>query len=120
MTVGERIKNRRKELGLSAEIVAERIGVSPATVYRYESADIMNMRIDKIAPIARALNTTPAYLMGWTDNSGLSDPNSKATVTRPKLDILFSRSRALTDKQLDIVMSIVDEMTKEQDGNVPE
>ena len=67
MDIGKRIKNRRKELGLSAEQVAERMGVSPATVYRYESSDIMNMGIDKVALIAEALYTTPAYLMGWSN-----------------------------------------------------
>lgn len=68
MRVGERIKSRRKEIGLSAEQVAKELGVSPATVYRYESNDIMNMRIDKLEPIAKALRTTPAYLMGWEDD----------------------------------------------------
>jgi transcriptional regulator with XRE-family HTH domain len=68
MDIGKRIKNRRKELELSAEQVAERMGVSPATVYRYESSDIMNMGIDKVALIAEALYTTPAYLMGWADD----------------------------------------------------
>lgn len=40
MTTGERMKQRRKEIGLSAEKVAERLGVSPATIYRYEKGDI--------------------------------------------------------------------------------
>lgn len=67
MEVNERIKYRRKQLGLSAEQVAERMNVSPSTVYRYESKDIKNMSIDKLEPIANALQTTPAYLMGWSD-----------------------------------------------------
>lgn len=69
MDVGERIKNRRKQLGLSAEQIAAELGVSPATVYRYESNEIMNMRIDKLEPIAKALHTSPAYLMGWSEES---------------------------------------------------
>ena len=40
MEVYERIKSRRKELNLSADDVAAALGVSRATVYRYESADI--------------------------------------------------------------------------------
>ena len=67
MDIGERIKKRRKELGLSAEQIAEKLGVSPATIYRYESNDIMNMRIDKLEPIAKVLRTTPDYLMGWDE-----------------------------------------------------
>lgn len=70
MDVGERIKFRRKQLGLSAEQIAAKLGVSPATVYRYESKEIMNMRIDKLEPIAKALHTTPAFLMGWDGSSG--------------------------------------------------
>lgn len=68
MDIGKRIKARRKELGLSAEQVAELMGVSPATVYRYESNYITNMRVDKLTPIANALKTTEAYLLGWTDD----------------------------------------------------
>lgn len=67
MTIGERIKQRRKFLGLSAEEIADKIGVSAATVYRYESSDILNMGIDKLDAIAKALNTTPAALMGWEE-----------------------------------------------------
>ena len=74
MRVGERIKSRRKEIGLSAEEVAKELGVSPATVYRYESNDIMNMRIDKLEPIAKALRTTPTYLMGWEDDKKENPP----------------------------------------------
>ena len=77
MDVGERIKNRRKQLGLSAEQIAAELGVSPATVYRYESNEIMNMRIDKLEPIAKALHTRPAYLMGWSEetSSAAEDTN---------------------------------------------
>lgn len=77
MDVGKRIKNRRKQLGLSAEQIAAELGVSPATVYRYESNEIMNMRIDKLEPIAKALHTSPAYLMGWSEetSSAAEDTN---------------------------------------------
>jgi len=73
MSIGERIKARRRELGYSAEMLAERAGLSPATIYRYESSDIANMRTDKLRPIAEALSTTPAALMGWTDPSSPED-----------------------------------------------
>lgn len=67
MTTGQRMKNRRKAIGLSAEKVAEILGVSPATIYRYENGDIEKVPGDRLGPIASALQTTPAYLMGWTD-----------------------------------------------------
>ncbi len=68
MTTGERMKARRKELGLSAETVAEKLGCSPATIYRYENGGIEKVPGNQLDPIARVLQTTPAYLMGW-DNA---------------------------------------------------
>lgn len=55
MTIYERIKKRRKELGLSAEQVAKALGVSRATVYRYESKDIEKIPFDAIQPLADVL-----------------------------------------------------------------
>ena len=65
MNIGSRIKMRRKEIGISAERLAEMLGKDRATVYRYENGDIENLPLSILEPIAKALNTTPAYLMGW-------------------------------------------------------
>lgn len=74
MTVGERMRERRKQLGLSAEYIAERLGCSPATIYRYENGYIEKMPIDSVIPIANILGVTPAYLMGWEDAFGSETP----------------------------------------------
>lgn len=63
MTTAERIKQRRKELGLRAEDVAEKIGVSRSTMFRYESGEIEKLPYTNLVPIAKALNTTVEYLM---------------------------------------------------------
>lgn len=68
MKVGERIKKRRKELGLSAEDLANEIGKSRATVYKYEKGDIENLPHTTLIPLAEALRTTPEYLLGWEDD----------------------------------------------------
>lgn len=69
MTTGDRMRLRRKELGLSAEKVAERLGVSPATVYRYEKGDIEKLPGDILPTLSKILQTTPAYLMGWEESA---------------------------------------------------
>lgn len=69
MTTAERMKLRRKELGLSAEYVAEKLGCSPTTIYRYEKGDIEKMPLDILNPLSEILSTSPAYLMGWDDFS---------------------------------------------------
>lgn len=67
MTTGERIKARRVELGMSADKLAEQIGVSRSTMFRYESGSIEKMPINNLVPIARVLHTTVGYLLGWDD-----------------------------------------------------
>ena len=70
MNTGDRIKQRRLELGLSADELALRIGKSRATIYRYENGDIENMPTPILEPLAKALYTTPAQLMGWEMDDG--------------------------------------------------
>ena len=65
MAIGHRIKERRKYLKMSAEELAKRLGKDRSTVYRYEKGDIENLPLDILQPIAKALDTTPEYLMGW-------------------------------------------------------
>lgn len=71
MTTGDLIKARRKEIAMSAERLAEKVGVSPATIYRYEKGDIEKVPVDVLKNIATALNTSPAYLMGWDTSSSI-------------------------------------------------
>lgn len=67
MNTGDRIKQRRIELGLTVDELAEKIGKSRATIYRYENGDIENMPTPILEPLAKALETTPADLMGWSE-----------------------------------------------------
>lgn len=68
MEIYERIKVRRKELDLSADDVAHALGVSRATIYRYESADIEKLPITILEPLSKVLRCSPGYLMGWENN----------------------------------------------------
>ena len=65
MKANEVIRIRRLDLGLTQKEVADRCGVTEATVSRWESGDIKNMRRDKIATLARVLDIPPAVLMDW-------------------------------------------------------
>ena len=81
MTVGERIKARRKELGINAETLAEAIGASRATMYRYENGDIEKVPVQVLGPIATALNTTPAFLMGIDDDTIIENEKEPAPLS---------------------------------------
>jgi transcriptional regulator with XRE-family HTH domain len=75
LKIGDRIKQRRLELGYSVDELAKLIGKNRATVYRYENNEIENYPTSILEPLANVLETTPAHLMGWVDrdNNNLSD-----------------------------------------------
>jgi transcriptional regulator with XRE-family HTH domain len=70
--VGDRIRARWQELGLSVDEVATKLNINRATIYRYESNEIEKFSITVLEPLAEVLKTTPAYLIGW-DNPNIDD-----------------------------------------------
>lgn len=87
MTIGERIRARRKELGLSVDDLAQKLGKNRATIYRYESNEIENLPTTILEPLARALLTTPAALMGW-DQRSLDGHESKSNRKIARIPVL--------------------------------
>ena len=72
MTKGERLRKRREQLGLSQTEVANSVNVSKQTLYKYENDIVSNIPSDKIEALARKLETTPEFLMGWEEPSNES------------------------------------------------
>lgn len=70
MDTSEKIRFLRTQRGLSLQDVADAVGVNKSTVKRWEDGVIYNMGIDKLKQVAEVLGVTPAYLMGWEDESG--------------------------------------------------
>jgi transcriptional regulator with XRE-family HTH domain len=70
MNVGERIKQRRLELGLSQDELAKKVGYkSRSSINKIELSRDLPLR--KVELMAKALDTTPGYLMGWSDETSL-------------------------------------------------
>lgn len=67
--MAQRIRQLRHARGLTLEQIADVVGVGKSTVRKWETGMIANMRRDKIADLAKALGTTPAYLMGWDEET---------------------------------------------------
>ena len=67
MTIGQRIKQRRLELGLTQTELAERMGYTSRTSICTVEKDKEDLTTTRVKKFAEALETTPSYLMGWTD-----------------------------------------------------
>ncbi len=87
------LADRRKELGLTMKQVAEAVGVSEATVSRWESGQIANMRRDRIGTYAKVLQVRPTFIM-------TGEPESPETQKAPTLNKKDERDIAKTLEQL--------------------
>ena len=68
MDMSEKIKFYREKRGMTLEELGNKVGVSKSTVLKWETGSIANMKRDKISKVAKALNVSPAYLMGWVED----------------------------------------------------
>lgn len=100
MTIADRIRNRRIELGLSVDDLANRLHKNRATVYRYESNYIKTYSPDVIASLAEALQTTPAYF--YYDEDSAPD-ESKA----PEIRIVSGMMEKMTKEQQEQVVNVL-------------
>ena len=68
MEMKDIISKRRHELKLTLEDVAQRVGVTRATVHRWETGEIVNLGQSRIAALAAVLQISPEYLLGWNED----------------------------------------------------
>ena len=65
--IGLRIHQLRKNNKMSMKRLGELVNLHESTISRYEKGEIMSLDIEKMNEFAKALDTTPSYLMGWED-----------------------------------------------------
>ena len=104
--MAQRIKKLRQERGLTLEQVAEVVGVGKSTVRKWETGMIANMRRDKIADLAKALGTTPAYLMGWKEEEDKKDSPGDLPITEGE-KMLLSLFRKIPESDQEMVLQMI-------------
>lgn len=100
MNIGSKIKQRRQEMSISVDELAQKLNVSRTTIYRYEKGEISKMPTETLEKIARILNTTPAYFMGWNDS-----PEVKSNI----LSIYNQLEQPRQEKVVDFAQEQLDE-----------
>lgn len=92
MEMKDIIKTRRLELGKTLEEIGKEVGVSKTTVMRWENGNIDDMRRSKVVALAKALDTTPAKLMGWEDDK---DYTSNKALLKAEIENMTEEQAAL-------------------------
>ena len=85
-TIGSRIRNRREELGLSQDELGKRLGYKSRSSINKIELDQRNLTQSKIKAIADALDTTPAYIMGWEEQPASPAPIPLGFDPMPDMD----------------------------------
>lgn len=117
--MAHRLRELRKERGLTLLQVAEKLGVTESTVQRYESGNIKNLKYETMVELAELFDVAPAYLMGWTssENSSQKDNQELAEVVN-----LFQKlNRAGRQEALNRLMEMteLEKYTKNSPSQVP-
>lgn len=81
--MGRKIRELREKRGLTQREVANAVGVTEATVSRWESGHINNMRRDKIQSLAKILQVSPLVIMGMKEQDPPAAPPSAQEAAEP-------------------------------------
>lgn len=73
MKMGDIIKALRLKKGLTQEELGKYIGVQKSAIRKYESGMIENIKRSAIQKMADVFNVSPSYIMGFTNNSNISN-----------------------------------------------
>ena len=115
MTVGDRIKLTRTQKGLTQDQLAECAGVSKQAIYKYENNIVTNIPGEKLAAIAKRLGVSPAYLMGWAEET--QDPAAQSRgASDDELKFALFGGGPVTDAQFEEVRQFA-RFIKERDAN---
>lgn len=123
MGIGEKIKNRRIELGMTQEELAVKIGYKSKSTINKIELGINDIPLSKVEEFAKALSVSTAYLMGWDsedDQSYYLDPGAaelaQELYTRPEIRVLFDASRNASKEDIEQVASILEKMSSKLDS----
>lgn len=109
MTLGDKIRIRREEAGLSQDDLARKLGYkSRSTIAKLESG-VNDLTQSKLKAFADALNTTVADLLDWDEPHFDSETARLAQELKdnPGQRILFDASRNLTPEDIKVVMTVI-------------
>ncbi len=89
MTIAERIRNLRISINYTMDQVADYLGTTKQTVYKYENGIVTNIPLDKIERLSELFCVSPAYLTGWIDVNKGSVRSTYSTDRVPEMLVRF-------------------------------
>lgn len=114
MTTGEKIKKRRKELGMTMDDLGRAIGVQRSAINKYEMG-LIDMKTSTLTAIAKALGVPVVTLLDDLDTDTDAE-RIEALHQDPRLGLLFDRTRKMSAEDVDFMLRMAARITGEREG----
>ena len=118
MTIGEKIANRRKQLGMTQTELAVRLGTTKQTIGKYEKGIVTNIPLKRVVELAGALECTPEYLTGWEEPKPAKQDELADLLedlkNREDMRMLFKLAHDATPDDVRQAVKIIEALRKEE------
>lgn len=111
MDKGKRIKLLREKAGLSQDELAQKLNTTKQTIYKYEMGIVTNIPSDKIEKLALIFHISPAYIMGWTDETASVNSNTSSPKLSDQEQQLLKNFRILNNLGQSRTLEYVEDLT---------
>ncbi len=109
--IGQRIKSRRLELGLTMQSLADKAGVNKSTIKRYEDGSIQRIKLPVIYTVASALDVNPSWLIFKSEEKNKPVISDDDELVRKGMDML----KGLTEEKKLQVLEYIHFLAEHQD-----
>lgn len=104
MNLSEKIRYLRIQKGMTQAELAEKLNTTKQTIGKYENQVVTNLPLNRIQELADALDTTPAYLMGWGEEKP-ADASSADELTETQ-KYAFDMLKTMDDSEIKLLIDI--------------
>ena len=118
MTMGARIKNLRKNAGMTQQDLADHLGIGRSAVLKYEKGEVLNIPYEKISKIASLFDVSPEYILAFSNDEKTSDvtfdmaKNCLISSYGEDAFVLLERYSRLTNKNKKKLLDLCEDIEK--------
>lgn len=112
MAVGDRIKETRIKKDISQTDLADKCGISKQTLYKYENNIVTNIPLTTITTIAKALNVSEAYIMGWSSPKDAGNKDLALSNMSERIKNYALLLSQMPSDQQEHIISLIDMLNK--------
>lgn len=105
--MAQRIKEKRLELGLTQEELAEKLGLQKSAVCKYEAGRVTNIKRATIQKMATLFDCSPSWLLGLKDEEHID-----TAMTAAEDAAFFAKYQALPPEKKAIINQLVDQLSE--------